>query len=63
MGLTALLILLTFFLLLFGIIFRNTLMIGLALGAVGLVLLYWIVKRAVKSALEEYDREKGQGRG
>jgi len=46
-----------------GILLRNALMIGLGIGIVALVLLYWVVKLAVKDALDEYDQKKGQKRG
>ena len=63
MNLIYTLALITFFMFVLGILLRNALMIGLGIGIVALVLLYWVVKLAVKDALDEYDQKKGQKRG
>lgn len=63
MNLIYTLALITFFLFVLGILLRSALMLGLGIGIVVLILLYWVVKLAVKDALEEYDQKKGPKRG
>lgn len=53
--LTTFLVFLTF---ISAIIFDTTILWILSFSGLGLLLLYGIVKQAVKSALQEYDREK-----